>query len=153
MKKNFFNWMSILMVSFVLGMTSISCDKDDSFNKKTTEDNTNNQSITKPEVKITSHYANGTYDGWYVIGTVTTGGDDPNNVSCILEWAKFAKKKTGTVKLTNQSDMIGVNYSSKRVQFKKEHAGINKGTYIYYRLVGSNSKYSSSTSTTYMVAQ
>lgn len=137
---------------FVLSMIA-SCDKDDSFDKKTTEDNTNNQSITKPEVKITSHYANGTYDGWYVIGTVTTGGDDPNNVSCVLEWAKFAKKQSGTVKLTNQSTMKVVNSSSRRVQFKKEHAGINKGTYIYYRLVGSNSKYSSSTETTYMVAQ
>lgn len=136
---------------FVLNMIA-SCDKDDSFDKKTSEDD-NIQSITEPEVKITSHYANGTYDGWYVIGTVTTGGDDPNNVSCILEWAKFAKKQSGTVKLTNKSTMKGVDYSSRRVQFKKEHAGINKGNYIYYRLVGSNSKYSSSTETTYMVAQ
>lgn len=141
------------MVAFVLGIISVSCEKDDSFDKKNTENDSNNQSITKPEVKITSHYANGTYDGWYVIGTVTTGGDDPNNVSCILEWAKFAKKQSGTVKLTNKSTIKGVDYSSRRVQFKKEHAGINKGTYIYYRLVGSNSKYSSSTETTYMVAQ
>ena len=139
-----------LLIIFTTTIT-ISCDKADVSNNSSTKNKT--QSITKPEVKATSHYANGSYDGWYVIGTVTTGGDESTNVTCILEWAKFAKKQSGTVKLTNKSQMIGVNYSKKRVQFKKEHAGINKGNYIYYRLVGSNSKYSSSTSTTYMVAQ
>lgn len=130
-----------------------SCDKNDD---RTTTNSTNSQTdtkISKPEVKVTSHYANGTYDGWYVIGTVTTGGDDPNNVNCYLEWAKFAKKQTGTVNLTNRSSMKVTNSSKTRVQFKNEHAGINKGNYIYYRMVGSNSKYTSSTSTTYMVAQ
>lgn len=139
-----------LLIIFTTTIT-ISCDKEDVSNNSSTKNKS--QSITKPEVKATSHYANGSYDGWYVIGTVTTGGDESTNVTCILEWAKFAKKQSGTVKLTNKSQMIGVNYSKKRVQFKKEHAGINKGNYIYYRLVGSNSKYSSSTSTTYMVAQ
>lgn len=114
---------------------------------------TSTTKISKPEVKVTSHYANGTYDGWYVIGTVTTGGDSPKNVDCYLEWSKFANKQTGTVKLSNKSRMKVTNTSKTRVQFKTEHAGINKGTYIYYRMVGSNSKYTSSTSTTYMVAQ
>ena len=108
--------------------------------------------ISRPEVKVTSHYANGTYDGWYVIGTVTTGDDNPNNVECYLEWSKFTKKQTGTVSLINKSRMKVTNSSSSRVQFKIEHAGVNKGNYIYYRMVGSNSKYTSSTSTTYMVA-
>jgi len=147
MKNSIFRSWGLLFVLCIIA----SCGKDDRYDRNSTKDEP--QSITKPEVKVTSHYANGTYDGWYVIGTVTTGGDEPTNVSCTLEWAKFSKKQSGTVKLTNKSTMIGVNYSSKRVQFKKEHAGINKGTYIYYRLVGSNSKYSSSTSTTYMVAQ
>ena len=128
-----------------------SCSKDDV--SPASKITTSTQTISKPEVKVTSHYANGTYDGWYVIGTVTTGGDDPNNVNCYLEWAKFGKKQTGTVNLTNRSSMKVTNSSKTRVQFKTEHAGINKGNYIYYRMVGSNSKYTSSTSTTYMVAQ
>lgn len=130
-----------------------SCDKDDHYTTPKSSTNTTNTKISKPEVKVTSHFASGSYDGWYVIGTVTTGGDDPMNVDCYLEWAKFAKKQTGSVNLTNRSKMKVTNSSKTRVQFKNEHAGINKGNYIYYRMVGSNSKYTSSTSTTYMVAQ
>ena len=143
---------NILLLS-LLTVLLFSCEKEDVSTSKKSNSNSNTSNITKPEVKITSHYANGTYDGWYVIGTVTTDGDDPDNVSCTLEWAKFGKKQSGTVNLSNSSKMNVVNSSRNRVQFKKEHAGVNKGNYIYYRLVGKNSKYSSSTSTTYMVVQ
>lgn len=105
-----------LLIIFTITIT-ISCNKAEISKNSSTKDKS--KSLTKPEVKVTSHYANGSYDGWYVIGTVTTGGDEPTNVSCTLEWAKFAKKQSGTVKLTNKSTMIGVNYSNKRVQFKK----------------------------------
>lgn len=58
MKKNFFNWMAILMVAFVLGITSISCEKekietekeyteDDSYNNNTSGDNGESIDIQK----------------------------------------------------------------------------------------------------------
>lgn len=140
-----------LFVIIALSLSYWSCDPDD--DGTTSQTKTSTKSISKPEVKVTSHFASGSYDGWYVIGTVTTGGDDPINVDCYLEWAKFAKKQSGSVNLSNRSKMKVTNSSKTRVQFKNEHAGINKGNYIYYRMVGSNSKYTSSTSTTYMVAQ
>ena len=59
-----------LLIIFTTTIT-ISCDKEDVSNNSSTKNKS--QSITKPEVKATSHYANGSYDGWYVIGTVTTG--------------------------------------------------------------------------------
>ena len=147
MKKILFNTLAAAVIS--LGLWS--CNTDDDL--PATKSTTTSKAISKPEVKVTSHYASGSYDGWYVIGTVTTGGDNPNNVECYLEWAKFAKKQTGTVNLSNRSQMKVTNSSTTRVQFKKEHAGINKGNYVYYRLVGSNSKYTSSTSITYMIAK
>lgn len=140
-----------IILLFVLVGVMVSCEKEDDYTPKKTT--TTTKTIKKPEVKITSHFASGSYDGWYVIGTVTTGGDDPENVECYVEWSKFAKKQSGNVTLSNKDKMRITNYSSIRLQFKKEHAGINKGNYIYYRLVGSNSKYSTTTSTTYMVAQ
>ena len=139
----------LLVVPLIL----ISCEPDDEPSSSSKSKNSTSKTITKPTVKVTSHFASGSYDGWYVIRTVTTGDDDPANVECYLEWAKFAKKQSGSVNLTNRSKMKVVNSSKSRVQFKNEHAGINKGNYVYYRMVGSNSKYTSSTSTTYMVAQ
>jgi hypothetical protein len=58
MKKNFFNWMAILMVAFVLEITSISCEKekietekeyteDDSYNNNTSGDNGESIDIQK----------------------------------------------------------------------------------------------------------
>ena len=140
-----------LSVLLILAISTFlcSCDPDEPNSKSTTT----TKSLSKPEVKVTLHYASGSYDGWYVIGTVTTGGDDPSNVDCYLEWAKFSKKQTGTVTLSNRSRMNVTNSSKTRLQFKNEHAGINQGNYIYYRMVGSNSKYTSSTAITYMVAQ
>lgn len=41
MKKNFFNWMTILMVVFVVGMTSISCEKEKLETEKEYNDNYN----------------------------------------------------------------------------------------------------------------
>ena len=136
----------LLCVFFAL--TFISCGDDEI--KPRTPDSTNT-GVSKPEVKVTSRKANTTYDGWWVIGTVTTGGDKPSNVNCYLEWSAFSTKQSGTVNLSNRDKMNVTNSSSNRVQFKKEHAGI-KGKYIYFRLVGSNSKYSSTTSIDYMVA-
>ncbi len=145
----------LLTLLLAMPLILIGCEPDDepSTSSTTSSSKSKSKTISKPTVNVTSHFASGTYDGWYVIGTVTTGDDDPSNVDCCLEWAKFAKKQTGSVNLTNSSKMKVVNSSRSRVQFKKEFAGINKGNYIYYRMVGSNSKYSSSTSTTYMVAQ
>ena len=141
----------VILATLALSLVCWSCDREN--DGVTSQTTTSTSSISQPEVKVTSHFANGTYDGWYVIGTVTTGGDDPTNVDCYLEWAKFGKKQTGSVNLSNRSRMKVTNTSRTRVQFKGEHAGINKGNYIYYRMVGSNSKYTSSTSTTYMIAQ
>lgn len=143
------NIISVLLIVFWVNLF-ISCEKEEesySSPKNTTAN------ISKPTVQISSHFANGSCDGWYVIGTVTTGGDNPNNVNCYLEWSKFTKKQSGSVTLTNRSRMKVTNSSKTRVQFKSEHAGINKGNYIYYRMVGRNSKYEASTSTEYMVAQ
>jgi len=83
---------------------------------------------------------------------VTTGGDDPDNVECYLEWSKFSKKQTGTINYTNRDRMNVQSSSKSQVLFKKEHAGINSGAYIYFRLVGSNSKYTVTGSGDYMVA-
>ncbi len=141
MKKVFF--LALLITPLVL----TNCEQDDDLTKTTSK------KISKPVVNVTSTFASGSYDGWYVIGTVTTGDDDPSNVDCYLEWAKFSKKQSGSVSLSNKSRMRVVNSSKNRVQFKNEHAGINKGNYVYFRMVGNNSKYTSSTSTTYMVAQ
>ena len=145
------NYVLAMLAAIAISSTMCACDPDD--DEPTSKSTTTTKTISKPEVKVTSHFASGSYDGWYVIGTVTTGGDDPSNVDCYLEWAKFAKKQTGTVNLSNKSRMKVTNSSKTRVQFKNEHAGINKGNYVYYRMVGSNSKYTSSTTTTYMVAQ
>lgn len=128
-----------------------SCEKDDDYTpSKPSTNNTSN--ITKPEVSVDSRKANAIYDGWWVIAKVTTGGDDPSNVTCYLEWSKFATKQSGTIKFTNKDKMKVQASSKQRVLFKKEHAGINSGTYIYYRIVGSNSKYSVTGPTEYMVA-
>ena len=142
MKKFFY--LALLLITLVI----TNCEPDNDYTSLKTS-----KTISKPVVKVTSTYASGSYDGWYVIGTVTTGDDDPSNIECYLEWSKFSMKQSGSVNLSNKSKMRVVNSSKNRVQFKNEHAGINKGNYVYYRMVGSNSKYTSSTSTTYMVAQ
>lgn len=133
----------------------VSCEKEDYTPSKpqtNTTTSTTTSNITKPEVSVESRKANATYDGWWVIAKVTTGGDDPMNVACYLEWSKFTSKQSGTIKFTNR-DKMNVQASSKqRVLFKKEHAGINRGNYIYYRIVGSNSKYTVTSSTDYMIA-
>lgn len=128
----------------------VSCDKDDDYT--TNKPSSNTSKITKPEVSVDSRKANAIYDGWWVIAKVTTGGDDPSNVTCYLEWSKFATKQSGTIKFTNKDKMKVQASSKQRVLFKKEHAGINSGTYIYYRIIGSNSKYSVTGPTEYMVA-
>jgi hypothetical protein len=48
---------------------------------------------------------------------------------------------------------MNVQTSSKtQVLFKKEHAGISRGTYIYFRLTGKNSKFSTTGAESYMIA-
>lgn len=130
-----------------------SCDKEENYTSSKLSTNTSNTSnITKPEVSVDSRKANAAYDGWWVIAKVTTGGDDPNNINCYLEWSKFTTKQSGTIHFTNKDKMKVQASSKQRVLFKKEHAGINRGNYIYYRIVGSNSKYTTTSSTEYMIA-
>lgn len=138
----------------LIGIATVSCEKDDDYtpSKPSTNTSSNTSKITKPEVSVDSRKANSVYDGWWVIAKVTTGGDDPSNVTCYLEWSKFAKKQTGSITFTNRDKMRVQASSKQRVLFKKEHAGINSGTYIYYRIVGSNSKYTVTGPTEYMVA-
>lgn len=138
--------------AFLLGGLFCSCDEDDDYSSK---DPTPSEisNITKPVVTVDSRKANAGYDGWWVFAKVTTGNDDPSNVKCYLEWSKFASKQTGTISTFQHRDaMIIQSSSSSRVLFKKEHAGISRGTYIYFRLVGSNSKYTVTSPTEYMIA-
>ena len=128
-----------------------SCEKEEEYSYKTTT-KTNTTSITKPTVSVSSSKANSTYDGWWVIAKVTTGGDDPSNVECYLEWSKYTKKQTGTISYSNRDNMRVQSSSKSQVLFKTEHAGINSGNYIYYRIVGKNSKYTTTGTGTYMVA-
>lgn len=151
MNKNFFYAFVLLAIAFV-GLSSSMCeDEPTTLNSKTTTPTNSSPQISQPEVKVTSRNANSDYDGWWVIGTVTTGGDSPDNVNCYLEWSIYGTKQTGTVSLTHRDKMNVTNRSSNRVQFKKEHAGVSRGSYIYFRLVGSNSKYTTTTTTEYMV--
>jgi hypothetical protein len=129
-----------------------SCEKEEGGQSYKKIETTTTSKITKPTVSVSSAKANSTYDGWWVIAKVTTGGDDPSNVECYLEWSKFSKKQTGSINYTNRDKMNVQSSSSTQVLFKKEHAGINSGTYIYYRLVGNNSKYSTTGAASYMVA-
>ncbi|MBQ0074244.1 MAG: hypothetical protein KBT34_08610 [Prevotella sp.] len=139
----------------------ISCDKEDdniSIKPSTNESskNTNTEAtvkITTPEVTVESRKANATYDGWWVIAKVTTGNDDPLKIKCYLEWSIFSSKQSETITSFQHRDEMNVQASSvNRVLFKKEHAGINRGTYIYFRVVGGNSKYTVTSPTEYMIA-
>ena len=158
MKKGFFlGSLLIFGVSYLL----CSCEKEEEhYRNNTTTTSTTTTSTTttstttikKPEVSVSSAKANSAYDGWWVIAKVTTGGDKPENVQCYLEWSKFSKKQTGTISYEHKDKMNLQSSSSSQVLFKTEHAGINSGTYIYYRLVGSNSKYTTTGAASYMVA-
>lgn len=155
MNKSLFYAIALLAIAF-LGFSSSMCEKEPLTTKPSsngsTTSTTTTTTISKPEVRVSSRRANSDYDGWWVIGTVTTGGDSPDNVNCYLEWSIYGTKQTGTVSLTHRDKMNVTNRSSNRVQFKKEHAGVSRGSYIYFRLVGSNSKYTTTTTTEYMVA-
>ena len=133
-----------------------SCEKDDddNYSNKITTPSTTTQkkNISKPEVSVSSRKASSSYDGWWVIAKVTTGGDEPSNVECYLEWSKFSKKQTGSISYTNKEKMNVQTSSKTQVLFKKEHAGISRGTYIYFRLTGKNSKYSTTGAESYMIA-
>lgn len=149
---------TIYAVAFVgitfIGLSSSMCEKEAPTTSPISSGSTTTttSTISRPEVRVSSRKANSGYDGWWVIATVTTGGDSPSNVNCYLEWSVYGSKQTGTVNLTHRDKMNVTNSSSNRVQFKKEHAGISRGSYIYFRLVGSNSKYTTTTTTEYMVA-
>lgn len=141
----------LIMSLFAISLLC-SCEKEEVKSSKERNTSSQESKITKPSVSVSSAKANSAYDGWWVIAKVTTGGDDPNNVECYLEWSKFTKKQTGSVNYKNRDKMNVQSSSSKQVIFKKEHAGINSGNYIYYRLVGKNSKYTTTSSGDYMVA-
>lgn len=154
MKKSSFICLSIACTAFFL----CSCEKEEdnngyNYNPTTsTTPTTTKSTISKPEVSISSRKASGSYDGWWVIAKVTTGGDDPNNVVCYLEWNKYSNKQTGKISYSHKDKMNVQSTTKTQVLFKKEHAGINNGDYIYFRLVGKNSKYSTTGSASYMVA-
>jgi len=144
--------LSGMIIASVISFFLCSCGKDDEELSKSTLTKSTSKNISKPTVSVSSRKANSAYDGWWVIAKVTTGGDAPDNVECYLEWSKFNKKQTGTINYTNRDRMNVQSSSKSQVIFKKEHAGINSGNYIYYRLVGSNSKYTVTGDDEYMVA-
>jgi len=150
MKKNkLFGLILVSAISFLF----YSCEEEDPISSNSTYGGTaTSKNISKPTVSVSSRKANSAYDGWWVIAKVTTGGDDPSNVECYLEWSKYSKKQTGSISYTNREKMNVQSSSKSQVLFKKEHAGISSGTYIYFRLVGSNSKYTVTSNGDYMVA-
>jgi hypothetical protein len=90
-----------LLLSFAICMANVLCscekDDDDNYSNKITTPSTTTQkkNISKPEVSVSSRKASSSYDGWWVIAKVTTGGDEPSNVECYLEWSKFSQKTNG----------------------------------------------------------
>ncbi len=153
MKK--FKIVFLLLIALVVNYTFISCDKEDHSYKKSSSSTTNSEKnkITKPTVSILSRRASPTYDGWWVIGKVTTGGDEIENISCYIEYSTFSSKQSGKITSYKKRDKMRYQTGSKSsVTFKIEHAGISRGTYIYFRLVGCNSKYETIGSGEYMVA-
>ena len=83
---------SVLIVSCFMVNILCSCEKDEVGQSYKKYETSTTSKITKPTVSVSSAKANSAYDGWWVIAKVTTGGDDPSNVECYLEWSKFSKK-------------------------------------------------------------
>lgn len=129
-----------------------SCEKDEPESVSVQPDNSSTSNLTVPETSVNTRKASSTADGWYVIAKVTTGNDEAKNLKCTLEWSSFSEKQSGTIKNYQHSETMSVYDSGKtRVLFIAQHGRVNAGTYIYFRVTGRNSKYSSSKSE-YMIA-
>lgn len=95
-------------------------------------------------------------DGFSIRLRFTNGGDDRENMSCVVHWrAYYSKPSTSPEERDlNKSEQMRIyDHTKTKTTFDKSHAGYNGGTYIYYYAECKNSKGTCKTKINYTIVK
>lgn len=150
MKKYYFAILQVLLLGTV-SFSASSCEQDDPYLEY--------ENITTSNVSLPTfdkYLTTTDTDGFSIRLRFKNGGDDRENMSCVVHWRAYPSKPSTSPKesdLTKSEQMRIYDHTKTKTTFDKSHAGYNGGTYIYYYAECKNSKGSCKTKINYTIVK